>query len=112
DGTLIRKRTVCELLAEPLRRLDRMRQMETLKSEPELLAARCEMAEWYRSIPRARLLSYLEAAVLAPGAVEALDLLRRNRFECAISSITWMFAVRWFADRLSITHCQGTELAD
>jgi phosphoserine phosphatase len=112
DGTLIRRKTVCELLAAPLRRLDRMHEMERLRSESELSEARREMASWYRDVPRERLLSYLDAAVFAPGAVEAIELLRRNRFECAISSITWLFAVRWFAGRLNIAHCQGTELLE
>lgn len=112
DGTLIRERTVCELLAEPLGRIDRMREMEQLRSESEILLARVEMAEWFREVPLERLLSYLEPAVLAPGAVDAVELLRSNRFECAISSITWRFGVQWFASRLGIAHYQGTRVGD
>jgi len=40
DGTLLRGRTVCELLAEPLGRLDRMQQLERFSTEADLAAAR------------------------------------------------------------------------
>jgi phosphoserine phosphatase len=110
DGTVLRGKTVCELLAVPLRRQERMHQIERLRSESEISEARLEMAAWYRDVPVERLLSYLEKAAIAPGALESFDLLRRNGFECAISSITWMFAVRWFAERLNVAHFQGTDI--
>jgi len=110
DGTLIRGRSVCELLAARLGREERMKEIETLTTETALAQARAEMASWYREASEQQLVSCLEAAELAPGAVEALALLKRNGFVCAISSITWLFAVEWFAERLSIDHCQGTRL--
>jgi hypothetical protein len=40
--------TVCEILAEPLGRLGRMRELERFSSDADLRAAREEMATWYR----------------------------------------------------------------
>jgi hypothetical protein len=40
DGTLPRGPTVCELLATPLGRLERMRQLEVCTIKSELIAAR------------------------------------------------------------------------
>jgi HAD superfamily phosphoserine phosphatase-like hydrolase len=111
DGTLIRGRSVCELLAARLGREERMKEIETLTTETALTQARSEMASWYREASEQQLVSFLEPAELAPGAVEALALLRRHGFVCAISSITWLFAVEWFAERLNIDHCQGTCLS-
>ncbi|MEQ1761360.1 MAG: haloacid dehalogenase-like hydrolase [Vicinamibacterales bacterium] len=112
DGTLIKGRTVCELIAEPLGRLPRMRSIERLRSEEHLAAAREEMATWYRAVPEARLLECLDDADLASGATEAVDLLKRSGVECAISSITWLFAVERFGQRLGVSHCQGTSIDD
>jgi len=44
DGTLLRGPTVCEVLAESLGRLERMRQLERFAGDQELRAAREEMA--------------------------------------------------------------------
>lgn len=110
DGTLIRGRSVCELLAAARGREERMKEIETLTTETALTQARVEMASWYRDVPEQLLVSFLEPAELAPGAIEALTLLRTHGFVCAISSITWAFAVEWFAERLSIDHWQGTRL--
>ena len=107
DGTLIRGSTVCELLAEPLGKLSRMQQFEKLKTEDEIILARIEMASWYADIPRTRLIESLEAARLAPGTLEGIGLLQSHGLECAIASITWSFAVEWFAGRLGIRHFTG-----
>jgi phosphoserine phosphatase len=110
DGTLLRGRTVCELLAEPLGRLDRMRQLEGFATEADLAAARDEMATWYRGLALSQLTSGLQAVSFAPGSEEAVALLRRSGVTVAIASITWEFAVECFARRLGVTHFIGTRL--
>jgi HAD superfamily phosphoserine phosphatase-like hydrolase len=111
DGTLLRGDTVCELLARPLGRLDRMRQLERFSSEADLAAARAEMATWYRAVAISQLTAGLHAVPFAPGAEEAVALLRRSGITVAIASITWEFAVACFAQRLSVTDFVGTRLA-
>jgi HAD superfamily phosphoserine phosphatase-like hydrolase len=111
DGTLLRGPTVCEVLAESLGRLERMRQLEAFASEAELKSGREEMATWYRGIPSEQLTVALEGATLAPGAVEGIELLRERGVAVAIASITWRFAVEWFARRLAVEHCLGTGLS-
>ena len=110
DGTLLRGRTVCELLAEPLGRLDRMQQLERFATEADLAAARDEMATWYRGRPVSQLTAGLQAVPFAPGTEEAVALLHRSGVTVAIASITWEFAVECFARRLGVTHFIGTRL--
>ena len=112
DGTLLRGRTVCELLAEPLGRRREMEQLESSKptSEQEIVEARAEMARWYDGVPLAELKSYCEGAVWAPGAREAVAYLQHRDIHVAIASITWKFAVAWFAAKLNITSFLGTDL--
>ena len=49
-GTLLRGRTVCEVLAESLGRRERMQQLERVTSQADLLRSREEMAAWYRPV--------------------------------------------------------------
>ena len=112
DGTLLRGSTACEIIAEPLGRLDRMKQFEGLSSEHDVAAARTEMAGWYCGIPLAELTAPLGSATVAPGAYDGIALLRRRGIAVAIASITWEFAVEWFARRLQIDYYVGTRLED
>jgi len=111
DGTLLRGPTVCELLAQPLGRLAEMRRFEALSSEPEIAAAREEMARWYEGRTPAQLCAALEAARWAPGAREGVALLQANGVEVEIASITWSFAALWLARRLGVARVLGTQLA-
>lgn len=113
NGTLLRGLTVCEVLAGPLGRLDRMQQFEAPlhASALDIAAAREEMAGWYRAVPLADLTALLETATVAPGAAEAVALLRQHGIAVAIASITWEFAVAWFAQRLRAGYYVGTRLA-
>ena len=112
DGTLLRGPTVCEVLAESLGRLERMRQLERVASEQELRAAREEMAGWYQSVELARLRAALVGARLAPGAEKGLAFLKTRGVALGIASITWSFAVEHFARLLGVEHWQGTVLEE
>jgi len=111
DGTLIRADTCCEALARPLGRLARMREFERFTGYEEIAAARAEMATWYGDTPRADLCAPLAAVPLAPGVREGFRLLREWGVATAIVSITWDFAVAWFARELGADHHVGTGLA-
>ena len=113
DGTLLRGDTVCEALARPLGRLDRMQDFEQLSSSDvdRVRAAREEMAGWYESSTLPELHSSLASMRLATGACEGLGLLKRHGFAIAIVSITWEFAVEWFARQLGADYFVGTRLS-
>lgn len=112
DGTLTRGDTVCEVIARRIGRLDRMREIErgTPLSDPR--AARAEMASWYRAHPRQELLAALDDARLAPGAQQGIQRLHEAGVVTGIVSITWLFAVKWFAERLAVPHCAATGLSE
>jgi len=111
DGTLIRADTCCEALARPLGRLERMREFERRTTVEDIAAARAEMATWYGDTPRAALCAPLAAVPLAPGVREGFRLLRERGIRTAIISVTWDFAVAWFARELGADHYVGTGLA-
>jgi len=112
DGTILRGPTVCELLAAPLGHLGEMKAFEKLKSERDISRARIEMKRWYDGTPRDRLIGFLETVRLAPGAREGIALLRAAGVEVGIASITWDFAVDWFARQLGVDHVLGTVIRD
>ena len=110
DGTLLRGPTVCEVLAEPLGRLNEMRVFEAFRSERELALAREEMAKWYCGHTITDLQQHLHRAQWATGAKDAVRRLHNAGVEVAILSVTWSFAVRWFAEQLDVSNYLGTEL--
>jgi HAD superfamily phosphoserine phosphatase-like hydrolase len=106
DGTLIRGMTICESLAEPLGKLPRMREIEQLRDLAQIRAARQEMLSWYAE-PLNALCEKLTVDI-APGADEAFELLAQRGIPTAIVSITWSFAVEWFARRFGAAAWIGT----
>jgi HAD superfamily phosphoserine phosphatase-like hydrolase len=106
DGTLIRGPTICESLAEPLGRLSRMREIEQLRDLTQIRAARQEMLSWYGE-PLDALCEKLSVDI-APGADEAFELLAQRGIPTAIVSVTWSFAVEWFARRFGAGAWIGT----
>ena len=107
DGTLIRGPTICETLAEPLGKLSRMREIELLRDLAQIRAAREEMLGWYGE-PLTALCEKLTDVAIAPGADEAFELLAQHGIQTAIVSITWSFAVEWFARRFGADAWIGT----
>jgi phosphoserine phosphatase len=108
DGTLIRGPTICESLAERLGKLPRMREMEQMRDIAEIRAARHEMLAWYGEPPEA-LCANLSHVTIAPGAAEAFESLAEQGIHTAIVSITWSFAVAWFAHRFGAGAWVGTD---
>ena len=110
DGTLLRGRTVCQLLAVPCGRVAEADAFEQSMPPAALEAARRTMAGWYQAVPRAQLLKALDGAEWAPGAQDAIGRLLACGVEVVIASITWTFAVEWFARQLGVWQFLGTEL--
>ncbi len=111
DGTLLRGDTVCEVLARRLGRLDRMRELEaTATGLDAQMLARAEMVSWYEGYSPAELQGFAAEACLAPGAQEGCALLGEAGVEIVILSVTWGFAVEWFARELGATSWIGTSL--
>jgi phosphoserine phosphatase len=110
DETLLRGLTVCEVLADFLGKLPRMHELESCIAQGDLVTARLEMARWYAGLPMQELLRPLPRATLAPGTREGIARLQRHGVEIAIASITWEFAVAWFAQQLDIAYYLGTTL--
>lgn len=110
DGTLTRGDTVVEAFARQLGRLERARAFERLRAVADLTAAREEMAAWLVAADRGALLRCLADVPLAPGAADGIALLQGAGVRVAIVSITWEFAVAWFAARLGVDLWLGTRL--
>jgi phosphoserine phosphatase len=81
---------------------------ERLTSLTEIADARHKMIEWYRPYGRDSLVESLNGALLAPGARDGLMLLRRAGVRIAFVSLTWQFAVDWFAAQLGADYAIGT----
>lgn len=110
DGTLVRGRTICEVVADGLGHHDRMRTLERARSRAETIAAREEMARWYQDVPADTLRALALDADLATGALEGCELLRDCGIDLAIASVTWTFGVEALAEMLDIERCLGTTL--
>jgi HAD superfamily phosphoserine phosphatase-like hydrolase len=110
DGTLLRGKSACELVASPIGRLKRMQDLERITDFEEMRHAREEIASWYRSVPMEHLIPSLADATLAPGAVEGCEMIRQAGVTIAIASITWSFAVEYFARKLGASYSIGTVL--
>ena len=114
DGTLVRDRTCVEAIARVVGREEECAAFERLdmRDVPTVTAARETMAEWYRQYEPDELTAGLSELTLAEGSEEGFALLREHGIATAIVSITWSFAVEWFAERLGADHAHGTRLVD
>jgi HAD superfamily phosphoserine phosphatase-like hydrolase len=108
DGTLVRGQTICESFAEHLGKLPRMREIEQLRDVAEIRAARQEMLTWYGE-PLEALCANLSEVAIAPGVAEAFESLAQQGIHTVIVSITWSFAVAWFAQRFGACAWVGTD---
>ncbi len=59
-----------------------------------------------------QLCAFLPNAQLAPGVQEGIALLKQHDMQLALISITWEFAVAWFAQRWGIQHFVGTRFSE
>ena len=113
DGTLLRGQSACEAIAAGIGRLERMTELERMRADEtqRVIAAREEMAEWYSSFTLDELRHHLTALRVAPGVDEGFALLRGHGYRLALVSITWEFAVEWFATRWQADYWVGTGLS-
>jgi HAD superfamily phosphoserine phosphatase-like hydrolase len=108
DGTILRGRTLCEVIADGIGHRERMRVLERAHAHDEIIAAREEMAAWYRDAGFDKVRSLCFEAELAPGTIEACELLRDCGVDLAIASITLSLGVEAIAELLGIERCLGT----
>ena len=111
DGTLLRGDTVCEALARRIGHLGRMKELEGLAQVEDIKAGREKMAAWYKPYTFSELCSFLTTLQVAPGVQEGFQLLKHHGIKIAIISITWEFAVEWFARHLGADYYVGTRLS-
>lgn len=114
DGTLVRGQTCVVAIASAIGRVEECAEFEKLamRDTAGVTAAREKMARWYRGHTIDDLTRTLEELPLAPGSADGFALLRRSGVETAIVSITWSFAVDWFAERLGADYAHGTRLTE
>ena len=114
DGTLLRGESVWEAIARGIGRLERVREMEEQIAPDqiaEVTAAREESARWYSAYTFEELLEHVTSMRVAPGVDEGFALLREHGFKIAVVSLTWEFAVEWFANRFGADYFVGTALS-
>lgn len=70
------------------------------------------MADWYAGRSHAELCKPLADASLAPGVHAGFARLWQHGIATALVSITWDFAVAWFARSLKADYYVGTHLAE
>lgn len=108
DGTLLRGKTACELLADGIGRSEEMQAFERLSSRKDIATARAVMTEWYKLHQMADLIHHLALAKFAPGAHEGIALLRKSGIRVILVSISWQFAVESIAKHLGADEAIGT----
>ncbi|MBN4064408.1 HAD-IB family phosphatase [Dehalococcoides mccartyi] len=120
DGTLIREKTVCELIAEKIDKVERMAWLEqnagslrTSTNAPKnasVIAAREEMADWYIEAGRESVDTFIDSVIWAEAAHVGIKSLTENGYLVALSSMTWSFGVEKIASDLGISDFQGSDL--
>ena len=119
DGTLLRGESVWEAIARGIGRLERVREMERIDpariEDPsrmeDMAAAIEESAGWYSSFTNDELLEHVSPIRVAPGVDDGFALLREHGYKIAVVSLTWEFAVEWFAGRFGADYFAGTGLS-
>lgn len=120
DGTLIREKTVCELIAARIDKVERMDWLERntgsasastgVPPEQQVINAREEMADWYIEAGRELVDSFLDLAIWASGAHSGIKSLMENGWQVAVASLTWSFGVARVAADLGISDYVGSGL--
>jgi len=120
DGTLIREKTVCEVIAAKIDRVERMDWLErsagssrASHSAPAVdltITAREEMADWYIEAGRDSVDSFFDSLIWAEGTHAGIKSLQENGWLVALASLTWSFGVERIAAALGIDESLGTGL--
>lgn len=110
DGTLIRKHTSCQLIAEDVGMSSRMAELERTHSPETIVAARNEVVLWYRELSIIELLASLDNARIGSGVDDLCAYCRERGIPFAIVSMTWSFVVEYFAKRFGAVEFLGTDI--
>ena len=111
DGTLIREKTVCELIAEKIDKTERMAWLERHSASPAefVIAAREEMADWYTDAGQKAVEGFFDSVVWAEAAHTGVSALVESGWLVAIASMTWKFGVERIASDLGISELIATD---
>ena len=112
DGTLLKGPSICELISIKIGKFDRMKYLERFSSKQDLSEARKEMISWYSKYSLDELILSIKDAEIAPGTWDGISLLKENNIAIGIASMTWEFAVKYFATKFGIQFYIGTELEE
>ena len=120
DGTLIREKTVCEVIASKIDRVERMDWLENNAGTPStstglppntsVISAREEMADWYIEAGREAVDTFFESLIWAGGAHAGIKSLIDSGWLVAIASLTWRFGVETIAQDLGVNEVIATQL--
>ena len=120
DGTLIREKTVCEVIAAKIDHVERMDWLErsagssrASHAAPPIdltITAREEMADWYIEAGRESVDSFFDSLIWAEGTHAGIKSLTANGWLVALASLTWSFGVERIAADLGIDEFLGTGL--
>jgi HAD superfamily phosphoserine phosphatase-like hydrolase len=109
DGTLTRKRTCMEAIADALGFASRMAAWEQSRTEQELIAARLGMWEYLKGHTSQDITAALADIPLAPGAADGVAALRAAGIRTVIVSLTLAECAAYFARQLGADAHIGTE---
>ncbi len=115
DGTLLRGKTICELIAARIGKSEQMAWLEQNDASAygdvdALNSAREEMATWYFAAGRTATDRFMLDVTWAPGAKDGVHRLQEHGWLVALASITWRFAVERIAEELAVSEVIATDL--
>ena len=70
DGTIIRNKTVCQVIAQEIGRSRRMKELELNHSSNNLIENRLEIINWYKGYSLNQLTKSLDKAIIGSGVIE------------------------------------------
>jgi HAD superfamily phosphoserine phosphatase-like hydrolase len=120
DGTLIREKTVCEVIATKIDKVERMDWLERNAGSsrashvgpPEdlVIDSQIEMADWYVEAGREAVDSFIDSLTWAEGAHAGIKSLIDSGWLVTIASMTWSFGVEKIAAELGVEEFLGAGL--
>ncbi|NOZ46457.1 MAG: hypothetical protein GXO79_06705 [Chlorobi bacterium] len=110
DGTIIRKQTVCQIIAQDIGKSARMNELELNHSNSTIVENRSEILSWYKGFSNNQLIESLNKAKFGSGVFQLCNYCNMNKIPFAIVSLTWDFAVNYFAQMFGADSYLGTEI--
>lgn len=112
DGTLVRRTTVSQHLADRFGRSKQMAELERRYATGEISNSVVaeEQARTYRGIPLPQVVEKLSDIACIEGIDSTLTTLRERGIESLLGTVTWTFAAEEFGRRHEFAAVSGTEI--